>query len=448
MAEDKLHAHVNDDADYTLEEALAEAKRCLNCAKPLCRTGCPIENKIPEFIQAIARGNFGAATDIIGERSNLPAVCGRVCPREKQCEGHCILNRANKPINIGRLERFAADFESEHKLTRQKPIIKDQGKVGVIGSGPAGLTVAGDMSKLGYDVTVFERQEEPGGVLTFGIPEFRLSKEVVRREIDRLRSLGVKFECNTVIGPERNLDHLQNEEGFDAIFLGTGTHVPIELPMKGDHLPGVFQSMALLKAVQLVQDGSVDASEIPVSAGDRVVVIGAGNVAMDAARTCVRLGAVQVTVAYRRGEANMSCLPSEYEEAKEEGVEFCFYAAPAAVEGKSKVEGFRYEKQRPLEDGSVESTGEYGVIPADKIIIAIGHKPNSRFVGPGNNIEVNEGGYVVIRQVPYGMTSRKGVFAGGDVVHKPATVVLAMREAKKVVEGMVQYCEAKKFLGE
>ncbi|WP_251454699.1 NAD(P)-dependent oxidoreductase [Veillonella intestinalis] len=439
-------AGYTEDRDYTLEEALAEAKRCLNCAKPLCRTGCPIENEIPRFIQAIARGNFGEANDIIGERSNLPAVCGRVCPREKQCEGHCILNRANKPINIGKLERFAADFESLHGLRRMKPIIKDQGKIGIIGSGPAGLTVASDMAKLGYEVTIFEKQDEPGGILLYGIPAFRLSKEVVHREINRLKALGVTFECNTIIGPEKTIDSLF-EDGYDAIFIATGTHVPMELPMRGDEKSGVLQAMALLTAVQLHQNGRVGDDAIPVNSGDRVVVIGAGNVAMDAARTCVRLGA-SVTVAYRRGEENMSANPLEYKEAKEEGVAFKFYASPASVEGEVVVEGLRCEIQEPQEDGSVTPTGHYETIPADKIIIAIGHKPNARLVGPGNGIEVNKDGYVVTREMPYGMTSRKGVFAGGDVVHKPATVVLAMRAAKKVVEGMVNYCEAKRFLGD
>ncbi len=444
---ENLEHQIELDKDYTMEEAFAEAKRCLNCAKPLCRTGCPIENEIPRFIQAIASGNFGLANDIIGERSNLPAVCGRVCPREKQCEGNCILNRANKPINIGKLERFAADFESEHALRRQKMIIKDQGKIGIIGSGPAGLTVAGDMSKLGYEVTVFERQEEPGGILLFGIPEFRLSKEVVSREIERLRKNGVNFECKTMIGPDKTIDSLF-EEGYDAVFIATGTHVPMELPMRGDDKPGVLQAMALLTAVQLYKNGRVGEDLVPVSKGDRVVVIGAGNVAIDAARTCVRLGASSVSIAYRRGEENMACLRSEYEEAKAEHVKFHFYALPSSVEGHKVVEGFRYEKQKVDEDGKLIRTGEFETIPADKVIIAIGHKPNSMLVGPGNGIEVNEGGYVITRDMPYGMTSRKGVFAGGDVVHKPATVVLAMKEAKRVVEGMVNYCEAKRFLGE
>ena len=349
----KVPTPVHGDADYTLEEALAEAKRCLNCAKPLCRTGCPIENEIPRFIHAMAQGNFGEANDIIGEKSNLPAVCGRVCPREKQCEGHCILNRANKPINIGKLERFAADFESKYALRKQKYIIKDQGKIAVIGSGPAGLTVAGDMARLGYEVTVFERLDEPGGILLYGIPSFRLSKDVVRREIKRLEVLGVKFECNTFIGPDRNIDDLMNE-GYDAIFIAIGTHVPMELPMPGDDKDDVFQAMELLMAVQHLQNGTGSEDNIHVKKGDNVVVIGAGNVAMDAARTCVCLGAASVTVAYRRGEANMSALKSEYEEAKEEGVDFKFYSAPKAVEGEGNVvTGLRCERQDVDENGKI-----------------------------------------------------------------------------------------------
>lgn len=435
------------DKDYTMEEAFLEAKRCLNCAKPLCRTGCPIENEIPRFIQAIARGNFGEANDILAERSSLPSVCGRVCPREKQCEGHCILARANKPINIGKLERFASDFEINNNLRKEKPIRKDQGKIGIIGSGPAGLTVAGDMSRLGYEVTVFERQDEPGGILLFGIPEFRLKKDIVRREINRLAKLGVKFECNVTIGPERTIDSLF-EEGYDAIFIATGTHVPMEIHMPGDDKAGILQAMALLTAVQLVQNGRAEEDQIPVVKGDRVVIIGAGNVAMDAARTCLRLGAESVTVTYRRDQEHMPANPSEYQEALEEGIQFEFLAAPKEVLGDKTVEEIVFTKNTIDEEGKVTATDQELVLPADKVIVAIGHKPNARLVGPGNGIEVNEAGYVVTRDTPYGMTSRKGVFAGGDVVHKPATVVLAMKEAKKVVDGIVHYCEARRFLGE
>lgn len=434
------------DEDYTLEEALAEAKRCLNCPRPLCRMGCPIENEIPRFINAIARGNFGEANDILMERTNLPSICGRVCPRENQCEGNCIMNKAKKPpINIGKLERFAADFETIHQLRKPKFNKKDQGRIAVVGSGPAGLTVAGDMAKMGFGVTVFEGQSEPGGVLTFGIPEFRLSKEVVRREIARLEGLGVEFQCNTFIGQNKSIDELF-AEGYDSVFIGTGTHVPQEVRMENDEVPGVFQAMFLLTNVQLVENKQMDASEIPVKAGDRVIIIGGGNVAMDAARTCVRLGAKSVTVVYRRGQEQMPALRSEYEEATAEGVKFQWFASPVGVEGADKVEGLRYEVQALNEDGAgVHGTGKFAVMPADKIVIAAGHKPNARLVGPGNGLKVDEKGYIIISQDPYGMTSREGVFAGGDVVHRPATVVLAMKEAKKAVDGMVKYVEIKKM---
>lgn len=435
------------DKDYTMEEALVEAKRCLNCPKPLCRTGCPIENEIPRFIQAIAHGNFGQANEILAERTNLPSICGRVCAREKQCEGHCIYNKANKPpINIGKLERFAADFQTLNQLkTDQKKVKKDQGRIAIIGSGPAGLSVAGDMSKLGYEVTVFEGQEEPGGVLLFGIPEFRLNKAIVRREITRLEGLGVKFECNTYIGKDKTIDSLMNEDGYDAVFIGTGTHVPASPDLENDQIPGVVQAMALLTAVQLVENGTEVEERIPVKAGDDVVIIGAGNVAMDAARTALRLQANSVTVVYRRGQEQMPANPSEYEEAVEEGVKFQFLSSPVAVVGKDHVEGLEFEKMEIPEEGKLVGTGEKGIVKCNKIIYAIGHKPNNRLVGEGNGIKVNDSGYVVVSDDPYGMTSREGVFAGGDVVHKPATVVLAMREAKRAVDGMVKYCEMKRL---
>lgn len=440
--EDALH---HDDAkDMTLQEAMAEAQRCLHCAKPLCRTGCPIENEIPDFIHAIAQGNFGEAREIIGHRSNLPAICGRVCPKEKQCEGACILNRAKKPIRIGQLERFAADFVAEMGVKpKKKPLLQSLGKIAVIGSGPAGLTVAGDLSKLGYEVTVFEAQSEPGGILIFGIPEFRLGKHIVRREIDALRQLGVTFRCDTMMGRDITLDEIF-AQGFEAVFIGIGTSVPTPLNVPNVDKEDVLNSMSVLHAVQYMQNTHAPAHTLPIQKGDQVIVVGAGNVAIDVARTSLRLGA-DVRIVYRRGQANMSCLPSEFDEAKEEGVQFSFYSAPVEVLGDERVRGLRVEKQEIQEDGSMVPTGVYEEIPCNKLIVAIGHKPNTELLGAVSQIETSEEGYIKIQEEPYGMTSRAGVFAAGDIVHKPATVVLAMREAKKVVEGIVQYMEERRF---
>ena len=286
------------DADYTMEEALAEAKRCLNCPKPLCRMGCPIENEIPRFIQAIARGNFGLANDILAERTNLPAICGRVCPRENQCEGNCIMNKAKKPpINIGKLERFAADFESINELRKPKKIKQDLGKVAVVGSGPAGLSVAGDVAKLGYDVTVFEALHELGGVLVYGIPEFRLPKQkVVKKEIEKVKELGVKFETNVVIGKSTTIDQLIEDEGFEAVFIGSGAGLPMFMGIPGENASGVFSANEYLTRSNLMKAFD-DSYDTPIAAGKKVAVVGGGNVAMDAARTALRLGA-EVHIVY------------------------------------------------------------------------------------------------------------------------------------------------------
>ncbi len=430
--------------DFTLEEAMTEAQRCLNCPKPLCRTGCPIENEIPQFIAAIAKGNFGEADDIIRRRSNLPSICGRVCPRENQCEGACVLNRAGKPIQIGQLERFAADFVADHRdLKKVRHYKKDQGKVAVIGSGPAGLAAAGDLAKASYDVTVFEAQTEAGGVLVFGIPQFRLDKELVRRDIRALEKVGVTFVTNTAIGPLKTIDSLF-EEGFQAVFAGIGTSRPADVSMPGLEKKGVIQAVAFLTLVQLSLNGAAPDSALPIQEGDEVVVIGGGNVAIDAARTALRRGA-KVTIAYRRGQAQMPALPSEFEEATEEGVETIFYAAPHEVIGDSVATGLRCERMEPTEDGSLKETGEYFDIPGNKIVLAIGHQPNGMLEGKGNEIKTDGKGYLLTSEDPYyGMTNRPGVFAAGDVVHRPATVVLAMREGKRVAEGMIKYLQEQK----
>jgi len=433
------------DEGFTTKEAIAEAKRCLNCPRPLCRGGCPIENEIPSFILALAKGNVGEASAIIARRSNLPAVCGRVCAHEKQCEGACILNKKNCGIRIGKLERFIADFDAEMGIDRPKRVPLVQGKTAVIGSGPAGLTVAGDLAKLGFEVIIFESQQEAGGVLMYGIPEFRLGKEIVRREIKRIEDLGVVIKTNVLVGSDFTIDELF-EKGFDAIFIGTGTVLPTVINIPGKELMGVMQATYLLRMVVLIRSEKIDKKEIPININDEVIVIGVGNVGMDAARTAVRLGASKVTVISRQTEKEVTALQSEFEAAKAEGVDFKWLANPIAIVGTDKVTGLEYEVKAIDENGKSYGTGKTEVIQADKLISAIDQHPAARIVSTTEGIKVDDNGYVVTRERPYGMTTRKGVFAGGDVVHEPATVVLAMKEAKKVAMGMAQYVEAKKLL--
>jgi glutamate synthase (NADPH/NADH) small chain len=427
-------------------EAITEAKRCLNCKKPLCRTGCPIEHEIPQFIEALARGNVGEASTIIARRSNLPAVCGRVCPHEKQCEGACILAKKDQGIRIGKLEQFIADFDAEMELTTYTPPNKFAGKVAVIGSGPAGLTVAGDLAKTGYQVTVFESQTEPGGVLVYGIPDFRLKKDVVRREIRRIERLGVTFNTEVLVGPDITVDEMF-AEGYNAIFIGTGTALPRTLDVPGKDLPGVLQASYLLQMVALARAGNVDRREVPIQLGDQIFVIGAGNVAMDAARTAIRLGA-KATVVYHRTEKEITALPSEYQQAKEEGVQFIWLASTKQFLGQDKLTCLEYEALEIDTDKNIRGSGRFIKAPADKVILAIGQRPAARIISTTTGIEVNDKGYVITKDRPYGLTTRRGVFAGGDVVHEPATVVLAMKEAKKVAQGIALYIEAKKLLEE
>ncbi len=433
------------DAGFTTKEAISEAKRCLNCATPLCRKGCPIGNDIPNFIHALANGNIGEASAIIAKRSSLPAVCGRVCPHERQCEGSCVLTRKNCGIQVGKLERFIADFDAEMGIHIHKNELPPQGKVAVIGSGPAGLTVAGDLAKLGFAVTIFEAQSEPGGVLIYGIPEFRLGKDIVRREIRRIQELGVDIRTHVLVGPDITVDALFEDE-FDAIFIGTGTALAKTLNLPGEDLPGVVQATYFLGMVALTRSGNLDPKEIPVAARDRVVIVGAGNVAMDAARTALRLGAAKVTVVYRRTEKEIAAERAEFEAARNEGVEFHWLVSPVAIIGGNKVTALECEAQTLSANNELQPTGQRETIPADVLLLAIGQRPAARIVSTTRGIDVDKNGYVITRDRPYGMTTRRGVFAGGDVVHEPATVVLAMKEAKKVAAGIAQYVEAKKLM--
>lgn len=435
------------DEGFSPKEAIAEAKRCLNCTKPLCKTGCPIENDIPRFIQALAKGNIGESSRIIAERSNLPAVCGRVCPHEKQCEAACVLTKKKCGVRIGKLERFIADFDAEMEIHSWEAGKIGAGKVAVVGSGPAGLTVAGDLAKGGFAVTVFESQSEPGGILLHGIPQFRLNKEVVRREVKRIEKLGVEFKTNILVGKDITVDDMFTQ-GYDAVFIGTGTALPRVLDLEGKDLPGVIPATYFLRMAVLVNTGELNVKEIPIHPGDRVVVIGAGNVAMDAGRSALRLGAKEVTVVYRRTEKEITALQSEYEHAKAEGVQFRWMVNPLRFVGTAKVEGLECELLHFDAEGNAVSTGQRETIQADKVLLAVGQRPAARIISTTKGIEVNTQGYVVTRERPYGMTTRAGVFAGGDVVHEPATVVLAMKEAKKVAAGIAMYVEAKKLLEE
>lgn len=422
--------------NYTLAEAVREAQRCLHCKVPSCRKGCPISNDIPDWIAELAKGNFGNSMAIINARSNLPAVCGRVCGHERQCEGACVLGKTGKHINIGKLERFVADFDSNACLTHEAIPEKTRGSVAVIGSGPAGLTIAGDLARKGYMVEIFEMEPEPGGVLMFGIPEYRLPKEVVRREIKKIENLGVKFHLQTTIGRDCTIDDLF-ARGFDAIFMGTGTGKPKKLPIDGINHPGVRQAIWFLRRVSLYQSGCIDRKEVIVGNGDKVAVIGCGNTAIDAARTALRMGSSEVTVIYHRTINDMSALRAEYDDAVAEGVKFMWESSVTHIEGGDD------DRLRSI----TVKTGDTSVdMPLDRVIMAVGSAPASRIVSTTEGIDVDAKGYVLTREMPYGMTTRRGVFAGGDVTNRPATVVHAMQDAKRVAEGIAQYVDAKRLM--
>lgn len=435
MTQNEMPEYAEQEPGLTIKEAITEANRCLNCKKPGCKVGCPISNDIPEFLSALGKGNIGEARSIIARKSNLPAVCGRVCAHELQCEGHCVLGKKGAPIQIGKLERFIADFDFKMNLSSDQITAKTRGKVAVIGSGPAGLTVAGDLAKMGFNVTIYEALPEPGGVLLYGIPEFRLPKEVVRREILRIEAQGVNFLTNSVAGEAFTVDELF-AKGYDAVFIGSGTAVSKELNLPGKELDGVIQSSYLLRMITLYNSGQIDRHEVPVHQGDTVMVIGAGNVAMDAARSAVRMGAESVSVVYRGDQSTMPALKSEYEGAVADGVRFLWNHSPKAYIG---VEGHVAALEVDGPQGTVQ-------LPLNKVFLAVGSRPANRIVSTTSGIEVDEYGYVISRERPYGMTTRKGVFAGGDVVHQPATVVLAMKEAKRVAEGVAAYVDAVKLL--
>lgn len=417
---------------YTMAEAIAEAKRCLNCKAPQCKKGCPIGNDIPDWIHELSMGNIGNAMNIINAKSNLPAVCGRVCAHERQCEGHCVMGKLGDHINIGRLERFIADFDTQMNLTRRPISAKTRGKVAVIGSGPAGITVAGELARKGFNVDIFEMEKRAGGVLTFGIPDYRLPGNVVDSEIEKIKQLGVKVLVGVTVGPDITVDGLF-DSGYDAIFMGTGAGKPKALDIEGGDSKCIMQAIHFLRLASMYNNKVIRRRDIGLKTNSRVFIVGCGNTAMDAARTALRLGAQEVTVVYHRGIENMSALRAEYDEAVAEGVKFLWYSSIKSI--RHNPEGADYLL-------AMEVEGVVTDMPADKVIIAVGSRPASRIVSTTDGIETDENGYVITREYPFGMTTRKGVFAGGDVSGNQATVVHAMANARAVAESIASYVDA------
>ena len=433
---------------YDSEEAMLEASRCLNCKNPRCVGACPVSVKIPQFIQQVAAGDFAAAASIIAEDSSLPAVCGRVCPQETQCEGSCILGVKGESVAIGKLERFVADWSRDNGGV--KPVVAQSNghKVAVIGSGPAGLACASDLAKLGYDVTVFEALHRPGGVLEYGIPEFRLPKDkVVAAEIASVRALGVKIETNVIAGRTVTIDSLLDDEGFDAVFVGSGAGLPRFMNIPGEHFNGVFSANEFLTRNNLMKAYRSD-YDTPIHAGKKVVVVGGGNVAMDAARTALRLGA-ETTIVYRRTEKELPARVEEVHHAKEEGIQFAMLTNPVEVIGDEKgwvkaVKCIRMELGEPDESGRrspVEIPGSEFEIETDTVIMSLGTSPNPLIAKTTAGLQTTRRGCLVADE--NGATTRPGVFAGGDAVTGAATVILAMGAGRKAAAAIHEYIQNK-----
>lgn len=434
---------------YNQEEAMEEASRCIKCKKNAqCITGCPVSINIPAFIGEVEKGNFEEAAKIIAQSSALPAVCGRVCPQESQCEGKCIRGKKGEPISIGKLERFVADWSREHGFVPAAPETTNGKKVAVIGAGPAGLTCAGDLAKMGYEVTIFEALHEPGGVLTYGIPEFRLPKEtVVKTEIDNVRKLGVKIETNVIIGKSVTIDELMDEEGFQAVFIGSGAGLPKFMGIPGENANGVFSANEFLTRNNLMKAFRED-YDTPIARGKKVVVVGGGNVAMDAARTALRLGA-ETHIVYRRSEAELPARVEEVHHAKEEGIIFDLLTNPVEIltDDNGWVKGVivrKMELGEPDASGRrrpVEIPGSDYEIEADTVIMSLGTSPNPLISRTTQGLEINRRKCITADES--GQTSRKGVFAGGDAVTGAATVILAMEAGRTGAKGIHEYLSGK-----
>ena len=434
---------------YNADEAMEEASRCINCKNAKCMQGCPVSINIPAFVHEVKEGNFEKAYQIISESSALPAICGRVCPQESQCEGKCIRDIKGEAISIGKLERFVADWARQNGIRPAAPAEKNGKKVAVIGSGPSGLTCAGDLAKLGYDVTIFEALHEAGGVLVYGIPEFRLPKlDVVAKEVENVKALGVKIETNVIIGRSITIDELMDEEGFEAVFIGSGAGLPMFMGIPGETAKGVFSANEYLTRNNLMKAFRED-YDTPIVHGKKVAVVGGGNVAMDAARTALRLGA-EVHIVYRRSEAELPARAEEVHHAKEEGIIFDLLTNPTEilVDENDAVAGMkciRMELGEPDASGRrrpVEIPGSEFVLDVDTVIMSLGTSPNPLISSTTIGLDVNKR-KCIIADEETGKTSKDGVYAGGDAVTGAATVILAMGAGKAAAKGIHEFLSNK-----
>ena len=426
---------------YTKELAMEEATRCLNCKHQPCKTGCPVGVPIPEFIAEVAKGDFDKAYDIITTENALPAICGRVCPQENQCEGKCVRGIKGESVGIGRLERFVADYHRDHGKVQETKIEKNGHKVAIVGSGPAGITCAGELAKKGYDVTVFEALHKVGGVLVYGIPEFRLPKDLVQKEVDNVKSLGVDFETNVVVGRSMTIDELQ-EQGYEAIFVGSGAGLPRFQGIPGENLNGVYAANEFLTRVNLMKGYQFPEHPTPVKISDTVCVIGAGNVAMDAARTAKRLGAENVYIVYRRGEEEVPARAEEVHHAKEEGIIFKLLTNPVRINGENgwvkSMDCVEMELGEPDESGRrrpVPKDNSEFTIETGTVIVSIGQSPNPLIRQTTPGLETQKWGGIIVDEDTM-KTSKDGVYAGGDAVTGAATVILAMGAGKKAAKAI------------
>ena len=433
---------------YTKEMAMEEATRCLNCKHQPCKKGCPVGVPIPEFIQEVATGNFEEAYKIITSENALPAICGRVCPQENQCEGKCVRAIKGEAVGIGRLERFVADYHMAHGNVPKLKIESNGIKVAIIGSGPAGITCAGELAKKGYQVTVFEALHKTGGVLSYGIPEFRLPKDLVQKEVDSVAALGVKFETNVVVVRSITIDELQ-EQGYQGIFIGSGAGLPRFQNIPGENLNGVYAANEFLTRVNLMKGYEFPKHPTPIKITDTVCVIGAGNVAMDAARTAKRLGAKNVYIVYRRGAQEVPARAEEVHHAKEEGIIFKLLTNPVKIEGEDgwvkSMECVEMELGEPDESGRrrpVVKEGSNFIIETGTVIVSIGQSPNPLIRQTTPGLETQKWGGIIVDEASM-KTSKDGVYAGGDVVTGAATVILAMGAGKTAAQAMDEYLSTK-----